>query len=364
MNIKQIVKTTVATALAVGSLAFAAKQDASVVKIAYFTGALCEAPFQVAWLNGYFKEEFDKIGQKFEMVRVGENTTLNELIVTGKADAGFDLLATRLQPIENGLPITFVTGLHTGCTKFYVKKGSKIKSAKDSRGKKIGVVGLTDSSVMQYRRKLRDAGIISDGANAEVEFVVYTANDLPIALDKGAVDIIGLHDPIAATAEEQYGFTKILDTTTDEKLGLEYCCQAFVTLKLLKNNPQAAAAIRRAAQRGAAYVAAEPRKVAQLQIDHEIVAGKVDFNTKLLESYNFIPSAALGLDTFKKVARELQATGILKKKTNIDKFIKDHYVNFDELGIKLPDGFVYDPKTGTFTEVWEAPDPSVLRRKM
>ena len=363
MNFKKLLKVAVAAALAFSTSTFAAKKD-NVVKIAYFTGALCEAPFQIAMLKGYFKEEFEKIGQKFEMVRVGENTTLNELIVTGKADAGFDLLATRLQPIENGLPITFVTGLHTGCTKFYVKKGSSINSVKDSKGKKIGVVGLTDSSVMQYRRRLRDAGIISDGAGAEVEFVVYTANDLPIALEKGAVDIIGLHDPIAATAEEQYGFKKILDTTTDEKLGLEYCCQAFVTLKLLKKNPKAAAAIRIAAQRGAAYVAAEPRKVAQLQIDNEIVAGKVDFNTKLLESYNFVPSAALGLETFKKVARELQATGVLQNKTNIEKFIKDHYVNFEDYGIKLPDGYVYDPKTEKFTEVWEVPDPSILRRKM
>ena len=111
-------------------------------------------------------------------------------------------------------------------------------------------------------------------------------------------------------------------------------------------------------------MAAEPRKVAQLQIDNEIVAGKVDFNAKLLESYNFVPSAALGLETFKKVARELQATGVLKKKTNIEKFIKDHYVNFEDYGIKLPDGYVYDPKTEQFTEVWEVPDPSILRRKM
>ena len=352
MNFKKIL-VAAATALTLSTQAFAAK-DAT-VKIAYYAGSLCGAPFHVAYLNGYFKEEFEKIGQKFELVQIADNTSANDLIASGKADAGFDLLATELQPIENGLPITFISGLHTGCTKFYVKKGSKISSVKDSKGKKIGVIGLSDSSVMSYRRKLREYGIIADGPNAEVEFVVYTANDLPIALEKGAVDVIALHDPAAETAEKQFGFTKILDTATDPKIGKEYCCQAFITLKLLKKNPQAAAAIHRAVQRGAAFAAAEPYKTAKLQIESKIVPGDLEFNAKLLASYNFIPSAKLGYETFKTVAKELQETGVLKKKTNIDKFIKDHYADFDALGIKLPDGYEYDVKTGKFTERWEAP---------
>ena len=355
MNFKKWMKVVLASALSFGFVNSFAAQDATTVKIAYYAGSLCGAPFHVAYLNGYFKEEFEKIGQKFELVRIADNSSANDLIASGKADAGFDLLATELQPIENGLQVAFISGLHTGCTKFYVKKGSSIKSVKDSKGKKVGVVGLSDSSVMSYRRKLQEFGIKSTGPDAEVEFVVYTANDLPIALEKGAVDIIALHDPAAATAEKQYGFTKILDTATDAKLGLEYCCQAFITLKLLKKNPQAAAAIHRAIQRGAAFAAAEPYKTAKLQIDSKIVAGNLDFNAELLASYNFIPSVKLGYETFKTVAKELQETGVLKKKTNIDKFIKDHYVDFAALGIRVPDGYVYDSKTGKFVERWEAP---------
>ena len=41
-----------------------------------------------------------------------------------------------LQPIENGLPIKFTTGLHTGCTKLLVPGDSDIKSIADLKGKR------------------------------------------------------------------------------------------------------------------------------------------------------------------------------------------------------------------------------------
>lgn len=49
----------------------------------------------------------------------------------------------------------------------------------------------------------------------EVEFSVYSRNDLPQALENGAVDAIALGDPTASIAEEQYGLTALIDTATD-----------------------------------------------------------------------------------------------------------------------------------------------------
>ena len=151
------------------------------VRIAHYTGVLCSAPVHTAWLKGYFDEEFKKIGQKYEMVPIAEGSgSVNDLIVAGKADAGNELLATELQPIQNGLPITFVTGVHTGCTKFYVTKNSAIQKLPDLKGRKtkVGVIGLSDSSIMSFKRKLRELGVIAEGPEAEVEFIVYGASDL------------------------------------------------------------------------------------------------------------------------------------------------------------------------------------------
>ena len=343
-------------ALAIASLSFTAcnkkaakaSESQKVVRINFQTGTLCGAPVHVAWKMGFFDEELAKIGQKAEFVQVVEGgATLGEMIASGKVDAGYGLYATQLQAIENGLPISYTSGIHIGCTKYYVRGDSPINSVADLRGKKIGVPGLADSSVMNLKRKLMDVGIGVTADNNEVEFVAYASADLAIALNNGAVDVIGAHDPIATKGELAYGFKKILDTGTDEKFRNEYCCQQFVTHKLLRENPEGAAAVTRALQKASAFVEAEPRAAAQLQIENNLVAGDLDFNAALLEELNFIPSRSLGKKTFDNAARQLQTAGILKSSTNIEKYIEQSYIEL----FGVPDGYTYDSATKTFTEI-------------
>ena len=322
--------------------------EQKVVRINYQTGNLCGAPVHVAWKLGLFDEELAKIGQKAEYVaQVEGGATLAEMIASGKVDAGYGLYATQLQAIENGLPISFTSGIHIGCTKYYVRADSDIYSAADLRGKKIGVPGLADSSVMNLKRKLMDVGIGVTADNLEVEFLAYASSDLAIALNNGAVDVIGAHDPIATKGEQAYGFRKILDTGIDEKFVKEYCCQQFVTHKLLRENPEGAAAVTRALQKAAAFVEAEPRAAAQLQIENDLVAGDLDFNAALLEELNYQPSRSLGKKTFDNAARQLQTAGILKAETDIEKFIEQGYIEL----FGVPDGYIYDSATKTYKEI-------------
>ena len=328
--------------------AAAGGSEQKVVRINFQTGSLCGAPVHVAWKLGLFDEELAKIGQKAEYVQVVEGgATLAEMIASGKVDAGYGLYATQLQAIENGLPISFTSGIHIGCTKYYVRADSDIQSVADLRGKTIGVPGLADSAVMNLKRKLLDVGIGVTAANNEVEFIAYASADLAIALNNGAVDVIGAHDPVATKGELAYGFRKILDTGTDEKFVKEYCCQQFVTHKLLKENPEGAAAITRALQKAAAFVEAEPRVVAQLQIENDLVAGDLDFNAALLDEINYQPSRSLGKKTFDSAARQLQQAGVLKAETDIEKLIEQGYIEL----FGVPDGYTYDSATKTYKEI-------------
>ena len=323
-------------------------QTQKVVRINFQTGSLCGAPVHVAWKMGLFDEELAKIGQKAEYVQVVEGgATLAEMIASGKVDAGYGLYATQLQAMENGLPISFTSGIHIGCTKYYVRADSDIYSAADLRGKKIGVPGLADSSVMNLKRKLMDVGIGVTADNNEVEVLAYASADLAIALNNGAVDVIGAHDPIATKGELAYGFRKILDTGIDEKFVKEYCCQQFVTHKLIKENPEGAAAVTRALQKAAAFVEAEPRISAQLQIENDLVAGDLDFNAALLDELNYRPSHSLGKKTFVDASRQLQEAGILKATTDLDKFIEQGYIELPG----VPDGYIYDSATKTYKEI-------------
>ncbi len=100
------------------------------VKILSNKESLCLAPVHIAIINGYFDEEFKAIGQEYKIV-VSNIDTVTEQITSGEINAGYGLTGTLMQPISNGLAISFVTGLHRGCTKFYVKGESQIQSLED-----------------------------------------------------------------------------------------------------------------------------------------------------------------------------------------------------------------------------------------
>ena len=246
--------------------------------------------------------------------------------------------------VDNGLEITFTAGLHTGCTKYYTKEGSGIESVADLKGKKIGVPGIGDSSVIALKRLLFDEGIGVTTENLEVEWVVYGLTDLPLALENGAVDVVALHDPVAYSAEQEYGFKKILDLSTDEKFKNEYCCMAFVTTKLAKENPKAAAAYTRAMLKASAFVEANPEEAARIQIENNQCSGDLKTNAALLASYNYSPSVSIASQTIYDAANELIRIGELKA--------DDPQVFIDKAFTKLegvPDTYKYE--NGKFTEV-------------
>lgn len=316
------------------------------VKIGFAKGSLCLAPLHLAYLNGYFKKEFAAAGVKWKMEEV-DLTQAAELLAAGKINACVGLTASLIQPIDNGLDITFTTGLHTGCTKYYVPANSSIKSVADLKGKKIGVPGLSDSSTMNLKRKLHDLGIGVSTNNMQVTFVPYALTDLPLALKNGAVDAVALHDPVAYKAESTYHFKKILDTAIDKKFKGEYCCEAYVATKLAKTNPKAAAAYTRAMQEAAAFIQADPKAAAKIQIDSKYCAGDLETNAKLLKSYNYSPSVSAGLQTFKSAAKELKVIGDLKKDTNVEKFTGKHFTKFADVSNSV----VYNKATKTFSKV-------------
>ena len=291
-----------------------------------YSPSLCAAPMYIAIENGYFEDE----GLDIEQVTV-DAAHVSEAIGADQVDVGMGLIGKMLQPLENGLPIKFTTGLHTGCTKLLVPGDSDIKSITDLKGKKIGVPGLADAATVVSKRSLSAAGIGVTEQNMEVEFSVYSRNDLPQALENGAVDAIALGDPTASIAEEQYGLTALIDTATDPEYKDEYCCAAFVTSKLAAENPAAAAAFTRAVQKASQWVQENPDETAKIIVDKQYISGDVDFCAQILKTYNYKPSVQGGYDALKLNAEELSKIGVLKEGTDAQKFADNAYIFFDDV---------------------------------
>ncbi len=306
---------------------------------------LCLAPLHIAEDLGYFEEEFAAAGVKYELVDT-EGQAASELIAANKIDGSVSLATAMIPKIDSGLEIAFTGGIHTGCTKYYVKADSGITSLEDLKGKKIGVPGVTDSSTIALKRKLYDLGIGVSTTNMEIELIVYNITDLPLALENGAVDVIAVHDPVATMAEEEYGFTKILDLTEDEKFANEYCCQIFVSIDAAENHPEAAAAYTKALLKASAYVQANPQSTAEIQIENNQCSGDLDQNVAMLSSYNYTPSVSLAEQTFRAAVTELISIGDLDDTIDVDELTEKHFAKFDG----VPDSYIYN-EDGTFTEV-------------
>ena len=303
-----------------------------------YSPSLCAAPMYIAIENGYFEDE----GLDVEQVTV-DAAHVSEAIGADQVDVGMGLIGKLLQPLENGLPIKITTGLPTGCTKLLVPGDSDIKSITDLKGKKIGVPGLADAATVVSKRSLSAAGIGVTEQNMEVEFSVYSRNDLPQALENGAVDAIALGDPTASIAEEQYGLTALIDTATDPDYKDEYCCNAFVTSKLAAENPAAAAAFTRAVQKASQWVQENPDETAKIIVDKQYISGDVDFCAQILKTYNYKPSVQGGYDALKQNAQELTEIGILKEGTDATKFADNAYMFFDD----VPDAPEASSESGT-----------------
>ena len=292
-----------------------------------YSPSLCAAPMYIAIENGYFEDE----GLDIEQVTV-DAAHVSEAIGANQVDVGMGLIGKMLQPLENGLPIKFTTGIHTGCTKLLVPGDSDIKSVADLKGKKISVQNG------------------SSAQNMEVEFSVYSRNDLAQALQNGAVDAIALGDPAASIAAEQYGLTALIDTATDPEYKDEYCCAAFVTSKLAEENPKAAAAFTRAVQKASQWVQENPDETAKIITEKEYVSGDVDFCAQILKTYNYKPSVQGGYDALKQNAEELTQIGVLTEGTDATKFADNAYIFFDD----VPDAPESNASTDTATKSTKA----------
>jgi NitT/TauT family transport system substrate-binding protein len=319
-------KTLLAAGLIVSALILflppAGAQELKKIKVG-IAGSLCEGPTHIALEKGFFKDE----GLDAELLRLAPGANF-EAITAGSIDASFGLLATLIQPLSNGLPIKITTGLHTGCDKLLVKPNSGIKSLADLKGKKIGVPSLTSSPIMFARRGLAQAGVKVGDKDSEVEFVVFTNAELPLALDKGAIDAISANDPVASLAAREYKFEIILDSAKDKPFSDQYCCAAFVSAALASKDPETAAKYTRAMQKAAAWIQKNQDETAKLQVEKKYVAGDPEFNASVLKTFRYVPSVSGAYSAFGITAKELKDIGILGARVDVDALQKNSFANF------------------------------------
>ena len=196
----------------------------------------------------------------------------------------------------------------------------------DLKGKRVGVPSMSSSPIIFAKRALADAGIGVSEKNMEVEFIVFSASDLPIALKNGAVDALAMNDPTAAVAQKEFNLHTLVDSAVTEPYSQQYCCTAYVSDNLASSNPEAAAKYTRAVQKASAWIQKNQDETAKLQVDNKWVAGDAIFNAAVLKTYNYIPSVKGAYDAFGVTAKQLQDVGMLDKSIDVEALQKKSFI--------------------------------------
>jgi len=81
--------------------------------------------------------------------------------------------------------------------------------------------------------------------------------------------------------------------------------------------------------KAAQWVEDNSYETAQIQIEKEYVAGDVDFNFELLDSYNYKPSIQGGYDALRYFVTDLKEIGILKEETDAEALIENSFISYE-----------------------------------
>jgi NitT/TauT family transport system substrate-binding protein len=294
------------------------------IEIEALGGGACGTPFYIAYENGFFARE-----------------GINAVLVSGTFETNKAGLASGKYPVANGdfqffpsvnegLDIKIIGGLHQGCIKILVPKGSSIKSVKDLKGKRIGVDEIGGTPMAVTSVALANAGISPiDG----VSWLPYPLDQIVEIADKGEVDAFALWDPYATIAEKD-GYPVLVDIAKDPIFAGKYCCFLYASGKQIRENPKRILAILSALQKASDWIADNPEQAAKTAVEKDYLPGDdPKLVAELLNGYKYGHKHNLltNENTTKKdayyFAQELKKTGYLPKDLDVKKFIDENYVD-------------------------------------
>ena len=293
------------------------------VELPVLDGALCGAPFFVVKEKGFFADE--GIGATL-IAADGETRKL------GLSKGTYPLTNSDFQffqAIENGVDIKIVDGIHIGCIKILVKKGSPLKTAKDLLGKKIAVDEIGGTPHQAASLWLSVNGVSTKPEDNQVTFLPYADGNLALAaLAQGQIDAAAIWDPLASSYEKAGKADVILDIATDPVFAGRYCCFIYVSAKVLHEEPEKIKALLRALHRAEAWISKHPEETVDI-----IAEGKYseiedkELAVKLIKDYVYTSEEErkkLGRDVkgdLKYFSEQLHQIGYLQK--DADEFVKN-----------------------------------------
>jgi len=285
-------------------------------------GITCEAPLYVAIENGYFKEE----GLDVSLTKFSNWSTYKDALGIGQFDITHHLIMMFLKPIEQGMDVKILAGVHRGCLRVQASTTGGVQNLGDLRGKRIGVPGMGTPPFIFANRALALKGI---DPSKEITWKVYPAGELKLALELGEVDAVADSEPIGTLLLSSGKVKNIADQAVDEPFASEYCCAVVANGKFVANNPKAAAAATRAILKAAKWVEANPRAAAIMAVQKKYLASTPEINSVAISHLRYEPSISGGERAVRSAAVAMQQVKMLNASTDIDDLTRRAFLHLD-----------------------------------
>ena len=198
-----------------------------------------------------------------KLVERSETKTL----ATGQADISASFGAELLVALDNGSPITVLSGLHVGCQELVGT--DRVKSVRDLRGKTIAITEFGGSDHTLISIILAYVGL---DPRKDVKWAIHNPADWAKLLAEKKVDALLVFPPDSQGLRAQKVGRVIMDSTTDKPWSQYFCCMLAANRSFVQKHPVATKRAMRAIFKANEICATEPERAAKFLTERGFVS--------------------------------------------------------------------------------------------
>jgi NitT/TauT family transport system substrate-binding protein len=288
-----------------GSLAAEPAPETTTIRIAKTLG-ICSAPQYIA--DDLLRAEgFTDI----TYVRTAGGLTVPQMVGRGEIDFASTFAATVVYHLDAGVPVTALSGLHSGCFELFAH--GPIQSIGDLKGRSVGIQSLSSSAHLYMATMAAQVGL---NPQEDLDWVVPPEGKAIELFAERKVDAFLGFPPEPQELRARKIGRMILSTTTDKPWSDYFCCTVFGNRDFVHAHPVATKRYLRALLKATDLCAAEPERAAQGLID----AGFTPRYDYALQTLTEVPYDRWrefdAEDTMRFFALRLHEVGMIKSSPN------------------------------------------------
>jgi NitT/TauT family transport system substrate-binding protein len=234
------------------SLADEAPPEVTTLRLSTYPN-ICLAP-------GFIADELLR-AEGFTDIRRTPNTPL-DAVARGEVDFEFDTAAWVVAHLDDGQPVTALSGVHSGCYELFANE--PIQTIRDLKGKKLGIDRLGSGAHLLLTIMAAQVGL---DPHEDIEWVASLDGSLTALLAERRLDAFLAFPPEPQELRARNVGRVILNMALDQPWSQYFCCIVYGNRNFVRAHPVATKRFLRAILKAADMCATEPERAARRLVE-------------------------------------------------------------------------------------------------